>query len=204
MFYIVDSNGTKYILKKGFEISEYFKKIAHENKSYTPLEILTTTHYDAISKTNYFSNTPEIVKFLINYINIWEDEIKNEDYVNNDGVCTNNIGEILKKKDIDLINNFINFNDSTVLFSCDHPQINENNEILYCDTCLEKSIVMRKYNLIQQISSLILTSENYGFTGLTKKLVCFVATILWDCNQIDINVIESLETFQEWKEKWGK
>lgn len=132
---------------------------------------------DCKYNNEFWINTVELFDVVMNYLKIWEDNPEKANYVKKECIQTGNINQILKKEDLDLIENFINQKLSDKKFQ---------NPIEY------------KYQAIASLNPLIKMVDGFlGMEGFAYKIYAYITTIIWNCNMSDINHAQEDPIFKE-------
>ena len=155
---------------KDLELIPFFKKVLDSSKNKTNIFTLekNTIVSDSIEKKIYEINTIEIHDFIEKYIEIWSDNLHDENYVNNK-IKSNNPYHILEQKDIILLEDWINsfMNNKTVE---EKKKIEQSRT--YYDYCRIDSFGALLYNL----------SEYLFMEGIVKKIYIYISSILLNCS----------------------
>lgn len=140
--------------------------ISHPDESYFGKDVV------------YNINTATLLKYVVDYINLWTDDLDSSDYCTEEPVQSGDPTHYLKERDITYIENFISqwkyltheFDDSR--YNSD-PNYNR----------LVK---------IRTLSQLISQADNFlHIESIAKKLYIYIATIVWNTSIVDISEVES-------------
>jgi len=136
---------------------------------------------------SFWINTIELFNVILEYVDIWKDDIPNANYIKKEEIQTGNIDQILHKKDLQLILKFVN---ATV------PE-NLSNLTIY------------KYNVISSLNPLIKMTDGFlGMEGFAYKIYAFISSIIWNCSLLEIDNVSNEQYFKELQQnqidEWNK
>lgn len=198
MFYFIsdeDSNKIFQITEKQAHISGLFKKILdneHNEKSSVtnPVVLKIIPHPDESfygKEVHYNINTVSLLEYVMEYFNLWSDDITGSDYCVEGTVQSGDPNHYLKANDIDYIEKFIK--------TWKH-NVNEFDEKKY-----ETDLNYQRITKIRTLSQLISQVDNFlDIESLSKKLYIYTACIVWNTSIVDIAEVEADPEFAKLQE----
>jgi hypothetical protein len=129
----------------------------------------------------YLINTRELLDVIDQYVQIWKDDIKAENYIKEDYIVqTNHADSFLKPQDLDLIRLYI-----------DH-RIEE--APIDCKKMMSESVMFKKFYMISVLSPLLENTDAYlQMDGFAHKIYSYCASVLWDCSLLEISEAQNNE-----------
>lgn len=195
MFYFASSENIRKIYsitEKQAMLSDLFKTTI-ENEHAEKTTELTPLILDVVSQPDesffgsdvyYKINTVPLLRYVVQYLNLWSNELDKSDYCVEEPVTSGDPAHYLKPKDLGFIESFI---------SAWKTNTNEFDEKLY-ESDPNYSRMVRIRTLAQLISQV----DNYlGLDSLAKKLYTYTATIVWNTSIVDISEVEADPEFKK-------
>ena len=197
-----ESNKKTYsINRKHIALIPLFKTMSAKNP-YDSNSPLTAVHINPVyirddcKKNNEFwVNTIELFDVIMEYVDIWKDDIDSENYIKQDIVQTGYANQIIKEKDLELI---LKFADSKL------EQLDDETKNSY-----EDNLTLRKYHTISQLNPLLKTIDGFlQMDGFANKIYAYIATIIWNCSLMDLYEVSEDTYFKELQQQhideWNK
>jgi len=146
---------------------------------------------DCINNSSYYINTIELFDIIIEYIEAWKSEPKKINYIKEDVVQTGYAHQILDKRDLDIINQYLTKK------IADAPE-NDKNKI-------KTHVTYKKYYKIMLLAPLIrMCDEFLQMDCISNKLYVYCATILWNCSILDMAEAKTDPIFRELQSSMSK
>jgi hypothetical protein len=141
--------------------------------------VLNYEHFE----NKYSINNVKLLNVVYKYLINWSDSIESIDYITNQQIQTNDLYQILKKIDIDLINDYIN----EEIKNLDIDEEKYNNENLY-NLDIKCKLLSR---LLTQVD------EYLDIQSFSKKIYAYLAVLIWNTNIIDYHQATKVDSFKK-------
>jgi hypothetical protein len=129
---------------------------------------------DCVKNPEFWINTPELFDVVIEYIDIWKDNPKNANYIKEDCVQTGNADQIIKVKDLALINKFI---DKRLV------EISADSGIDF-----DFQPTQKKWHIISCLNPLLKMTDGFlHMSGFANKIYAYISTVIWNCSMKELN-----------------
>ena len=179
----------------------FFKSMVDSNpkESSTAEDALTINPLyvqdDCLRNQKYYINTIELFDVIMDYVEIWQDDVKSAGYVKEDVVQTGHADQIIKALDLALLRSFMESKLSQAV----------EEDVLK----IKESPAFKKYYKISCLNPLLKMVDTFlHMDCLTHKLYSYCATILWKCSMLEITEVSDDPYFKELQDKaiveWNK
>lgn len=138
---------------------------------------------DCVKNPEFWINTPELFDVVIEYIDIWKDNPKNANYIKEDCVQTGTVDQIIKAKDLALINKFIN----------------KRLVIISADTGIDFDLqpTQKKWHIISCLNPLLKMTDGFlHMSGFAHKIYAYISTVIWNCSMKELNDVSKDPVFK--------
>jgi hypothetical protein len=137
---------------------------------------------DVLSDVSYRINTVEMFSYVYEYLNIWKDNLKQEDYCKEEICQTGDPLQVLKSKDVTFIKKYLADSITSIIQGnrpfYDNFEVEQYNNIKYYNN----------YITIRLIGELLAQVDHFlEIPSLTNKLFVYIATILWNSSLMDLH-----------------